>query len=110
MNILIDFNGKEPVRHDIVGSLIIPELEIKGFTLFYNDVYEYYSTIDFRKGGYKYNVMLILKEQYLECTTSVYHNFFSQLFKKYNKEKVSSFFILVKSILVNKGIIKGITN
>jgi hypothetical protein len=110
MNILIDFNGMEPLKHDAIGDIIILELEKEGFSLFYNDIYDYYSTIDFRKEGYKFNVMLVPKEQCIECSTSVYKNLFSILFKNYNKEKVSLFSKLIKSILVQKGIIKGTTN
>ncbi|MDZ4795161.1 MAG: hypothetical protein SGI83_12850 [Bacteroidota bacterium] len=109
MNILIDFHGREPVKQDDIGNILFLELEKKGFSLFYNDVFDHYSTIDFRKDGYKYNIMLIPKRSSIECSTSVYKNFFPRLLKKYNREKLSSFFLLVKTILALEGIIKGTT-
>ena len=90
--------------------IIIEELERVGFELYYNDQYDDYSTIDFRKDGYKYNVMLVAKEDHIECSYSCYKNIFTLIFKTYNKQKISSLSEICKNILLNNGLIKEMSN
>jgi hypothetical protein len=98
------------LTHEKIGDIIIKELEMIGFNLFYNDLYDYYSTIDFRKDGYKYNVILVPKEDYIECSFSCYKNIFSVFFKRYNNQKISSFSETCRNILSDNGIIEEISN
>lgn len=98
------------ITHKMIGNIFIKELENIGFKLFYNDLYDYYSTIDFRKDGYKYNLMLVPREDYIECTFSCYKNIFFVIFKRNNKQKESSFSETCRKILLKNGIIEEISN
>jgi len=58
---------------------MVEKLKGKGFSLFYNDQFEWYSTIDFRKDGDKYNIMLVPEGDFIKCSVHVY-KFYSFIF------------------------------
>ena len=87
------------LSHKQIGDYVVEKLREKGFNLFYNDQYDYYSTIDFRKDGDKYNVMLVHEVDFIKCSVDVYRSFVNLILKHRNKSKISSFENLVRSII-----------
>jgi hypothetical protein len=95
------FNIRVPhaVTHDKVGDYFITELEKGGFKLYYNDVYEIYSTIDFRKSGFKYNLVIVQKDGRLDISASVYCNLASLFAPRKRVQQQDYFNDCVKRIL-----------
>jgi hypothetical protein len=110
MDIVVQMDEVNLITHEKLGDLLISGMEEEGYSLYYDDVYHHYSTIDFRKKGYKYNILLVPRAQSIECSTSAYKNILFLFFKKYNHEKLSSFDRTIRSILVKNALIKEFTN
>lgn len=94
--------AKQPgvnIDHHIVGKLIIEDLLQADYILFYEDVYDVYSTIDLRKSGGRYNVMLVDKGDRIECHASAYNNFLLEVLNRNSPKRLSSFIEVIKSAL-----------
>lgn len=104
MNFRVAFKENNNINLEKLGEFLIEGLTNNEYFLNYEDVYDYYSTIDFRKKGCKYNVMLVVKEDHLDCSTTVYRSILTLLLKKNHTEKLSSFDKLIRSVLTNNSI------
>ena len=89
-----------------IGDYIINKLEAQVFTLDYNDVYEWYSTIDFRKGSRKYNILLVPEEDFVKCDPSINKRFIYFLFGIKYQEKEPTFDNLVRNIIITSNEMK----